>query len=302
MNPTMLGLLWYMPSLLGLMTLGAYLAWRKTGGGRGGKEALREMGDRFRESLAWTPGYISLLVLVMAGIKAENIIQDHVTLSPDYTPLIYSIEGNGHIIFLQNYFGGGMFLHGISVFYLLFFIYLIVIVPLILMLWQDRETMRFFTYGMVLQYLVLIPAYLFFNVSVTSMYPPDTQVKALLYDNQMYLGLVHLVDRLNDCFPSGHISVTLFITLVAYRKIGDRWLTVFSLLVFLLTAFSILYLGIHWVMDIIGGVALGLWAYLFVEKDILTGPLDRFADKVNTLAGRLIGGSRISPGSSRRSS
>lgn len=59
-------------------------------------------------------------------------------------------------------------------------------------------------------------------------------------------------------FPSGHTQDAIVFwgyLAIAFRK---RWLTVLVPLVVLLMAFSRLYLGLHWLLDILGGMALGL--------------------------------------------
>jgi len=59
-------------------------------------------------------------------------------------------------------------------------------------------------------------------------------------------------------FPSGHVQDAVVFwgyLAIAFRK---RWLTVFVPLVVLLIAFSRLYLGLHWPLDILGGLAFGL--------------------------------------------
>ncbi|MGB9722475.1 MAG: phosphatase PAP2 family protein [Chloroflexia bacterium] len=59
-------------------------------------------------------------------------------------------------------------------------------------------------------------------------------------------------------FPSGHTQDAIVFwgyLAIALRK---RWLTVVVPLIVLLMAFSRLYLGLHWPLDILGGMALGL--------------------------------------------
>lgn len=65
-----------------------------------------------------------------------------------------------------------------------------------------------------------------------------------------------------SAYPSGHVILTpaLYFTLslLLYRAYGWRWPFVASVLIILLTAYSRLYLSVHWPTDLIGGVLIGL--------------------------------------------
>jgi len=65
-------------------------------------------------------------------------------------------------------------------------------------------------------------------------------------------------------FPSGHTqgSTTFFITLS--QIIRKRWFTIIAILIILLIGVSRIYLGVHWPIDVIGGLILGvIIAYIF---------------------------------------
>ncbi len=208
-----------------------------------------------------SPGNILLLVIVFGLIKMENIVQDIHPFPWDFTPLFYSIEGNKYILLLQGAIENVWFVHAIAIFYLTLFTAFILAIPVFYTLTGDREQMRTYTYILFFNYIVLVPFYLFFNVTVTSMYPPGTPVKPLLYQHSDYLSVVLLVDRLNDCFPSGHISLTLSLMFMAFLRTDNRMFRAISTAVFVFTVFSVIYLGIHWLTDVFGGMVLALGAY-----------------------------------------
>jgi membrane-associated phospholipid phosphatase len=69
-------------------------------------------------------------------------------------------------------------------------------------------------------------------------------------------------------YPSGHLILTpaLYFTLslMLYRGFGWRWPFVVTVLVILTTAYSRLYLSVHWPTDLIGGLLIG-FTWLFTS-------------------------------------
>ncbi|GEM_PF-1761251 len=270
MHPVICGLAWYMPSIILYILVGVKVL--------DYDHKIRR--KNILKGLEVLPGNLLLLVSILGAIKVENIIQDHFSLGWDFTPLFYSIEGNKHIVWLQTAFTSNLFFHAVAVFYLLAFMGALVLVPTFFLLRNERDLLKKYVYIMVFSYAILVPSYLFFNVSVTSLYPEGTPVEPKLYNNEMYLSLVHLVDRLDDCFPSGHISVPFSLLLLSIFDTKNKRLRWFTFFLLVLTAFSILYLGIHWGLDIVGGLILGAAAYWFSNTKY-TKPISSFIDRVN---------------------
>ena len=273
MTPLMIGLLWYFPTLFAFVILGIILITRK---GEITKESALK-------GAKMAPGYAFLLVLVLLTVKAENVIQDRYHTGGEYTHLIYSIEGNTHIVYLQNLITNYYLLHTFSVIYLVTFLGIIVLTPIYLSLKGRVETLQLYTFGIVVNYAILVLFYLFFNVDVTSNYPPGTPVKPLLYQNPMYLELVHLVDRPSDCFPSGHVAITFFTFLVALKSDRNPRYIALTGAVFALTFFTVLYLGIHWILDSFSGMALGYFAYYAAGWGPVKRRLKAVVDRVNRI-------------------
>jgi len=117
-------------------------------------------------------------------------------------------------------------------------------------------------------YVIAIPFYLFFNVGVTGNHIPDMQ--AIAYDLTPEINnWFTRIDPFSNGMPSLHIGLPFAIWLTMHRWDDDgRWTSYRGFLMgfIVLTAFAIIYLGIHWMVDIIGGMAVGILAVQLTAK------------------------------------
>ncbi|MDA8234897.1 MAG: phosphatase PAP2 family protein [Clostridia bacterium] len=134
---------------------------------------------------------------------------------------------------------------------------------------RDSVLVRTLFYAFVLNYLFALPFYLFFPVKEAWTHNQDIK---LLIDTvyPAYHTQYRLVSGLDNSFPSLHTSVSVTMALLAGisgRRVWAWLVGIFALL----TVFSTLYLGIHWVSDVVAGVGLAVTSFLLarvlVEKD-----------------------------------
>lgn len=101
----------------------------------------------------------------------------------------------------------------------------------------------------------------------------------LLYHNPRPEGLM-LVSK-SSSFPSGHTTLSTFVlSMIAYYSasiVRKKWIIYFiSSTLVALTGISRLYLGAHWLTDVLGGLALGLSVLFFVVMFYRRHPDDGF--------------------------
>lgn len=166
------------------------------------------------------------------------------------TRLIASVEGNLSILVqsLANPFLTSVF----SFFYIFVFPALILGVYLYLMLTERDGLALLLLCAVGANYLLAVPFYLLAPVYETWYYNP--QVNLLI--EEVYPAFNHtyrFFSGLNNNFPSLHTSISTTVTLLA-ANIREKRLLALVLPVNLIIVFSTVYLGIHWVTDVLAGL------------------------------------------------
>ena len=185
----------------------------------------------------------------------------------DMTPFIYGLEGDLVLEVQQMfeakwltvalthfYVSGFMFICYVSVFYFAFF--------------DDRWIADRMTLSIAWVYILAIPFYLFFNVRVTGDYIPG--METLAYDLTPEISdWFRRIDPFTNGMPSLHIGIPFAVWLCLTRFDEDRRWKRYRALVLtytVITAFTIIYLGIHWFSDIIGGMLIAALAVSVADR------------------------------------
>ncbi len=219
--------------------------------------------------------YVASATLIFILMDSQRDISNFLGLSPslNYDRYMLMLEGTKVSIFqsLANptltYFCGAVYLVG--------FPFLLIFTFILFLFSQDDEALKEYAITFTLIYLIAYIFYIFFPVNVTGHVLPG--MVPLLYQlNPAILGIVTICSpRLNNCFPSLHAALSVMATMFILFKTDLRRYKVFAVGTTIFILFSILYLGIHWITDMIGGIILALASY-FVATRILK---KRFKDE-----------------------
>ena len=122
-------------------------------------------------------------------------------------------------------------------------------------------------------YLLAVPLYLFFNVEVTSSHIPG--MDALLYHDNWFIEFATNNDPMDNGVPSLHFGLPVGLLILNRLHVRDLGISIkewrhrefdlFIQLNLVIYFFSIQYLGIHWILDIIPGVLLAAICAMFVH-------------------------------------
>ena len=185
----------------------------------------------------------------------------------DMTPYVYAIEGD-IVLWVQEAFRNDLLDIVLTHFYVMGFMTATFASFVYPIYFDDRHMADRVSLSMFWVYILAIPFYLFFNVRVTGDYIPLMDTVAYDLTPEIHNWFTH-IDPFTNGMPSLHIGLPFAIWLTMTRWDEDgRWLRfrIFLVIFLALTAFSIIYLGIHWAIDIIGGMIVAIAAVSVTER------------------------------------
>ncbi|MBB3109927.1 membrane-associated phospholipid phosphatase [Paenibacillus phyllosphaerae] len=208
-----------------------------------------------RSFLLHFAGLLAILFCNKIELKIENAYIDN---SVNFAGLFQSIEGN-FVSNLQHTFENPILTTVLSFIYVVVFQSLM-ITSIGIYTYQDKTKRMFYAicYAIMINYFIAIPFFLFFPVDEVWYHDPTVRFLMLdVFPN--FETEYRALSGLNNCFPSLHTSISVTIAVLAIRSGNKRWAW-FCSIICLCVLFSIFYLGIHWLIDMCGGLVLGLFA------------------------------------------
>ena len=233
---------------------------------------LADLGREIKEKgYKWHIGIYLAMYLFKAFIDQHNeAIKPRVG---GFTHIIHAFEGDA-TLWVQQTFENSLLTDLLSFHYLFVYLFLIWFSPMYYILCKDEVMADKAVLNYFIIYVLAVPFYLFFNVEVTSSFIPG--MKALLYHNQWELIFFTEVDPLDNGIPSLHVGIPvglLIVNRLHVRRLGisisewrHREFDLFVAANVPIYLFSIQYLGIHWISDVVPGLILGVACALFTDR------------------------------------
>lgn len=185
----------------------------------------------------------------------------------DMTPYVYAIEGD-IVLWIQEGFRTILLDQVLTHFYVMGFMAVTFSSLIYPIYFDDRHMADRVCLSMFWVYTFAIPFYLFFNVRVTGDHIPVMETIAYDLTPEIHNWFTR-IDPFTNGMPSLHIGLPFAVWLSMQKWDEDgRWIKYrnFLLIFISLTAFSIIYLGIHWLVDIIGGMVIAILAVRMTDR------------------------------------
>ncbi len=153
---------------------------------------------------------------------------------------------------------------GYSSSYFLLFPLLLIAVGLTLARRPTVRPFRVFSLAVLIDYAVSLPFFVLFPVPERWAYSESSAM--LLSDkwSSQLIEAVRPISGLDNCFPSFHVSLTVVLILVALLyRLRVRWSVLALGTTVILSTFV---LGIHWIADIVAGLAVGVLSVMLALR------------------------------------
>ncbi|GAB7017808.1 phosphatase PAP2 family protein [Halostagnicola bangensis] len=239
-------------TLLSLLSIAVFVGRNRLG------ETRVEWRSRVR---AMTPVTVVLAIVLGFNSVARQVVPElSWMIDWNLTTPIYKLEGQ-FILWMQDQATPEITAY-FSFIYIYGYVFLLVFPVIAYFALSDTRSLRELLSAYTLNYTLGLVLYTFIIAYGPRNVMPEL-VDALLYDTYpRYQHLTREVNRNTNVFPSLHTSLAATVMFMAYRT-RDAYPKWFVLALFLgiSVAISTMYLGIHWVIDVIAGIGL---AYISV--------------------------------------
>jgi len=208
--------------------------------------------------------FLAVFFLQMVEVKIDPIITS--SFSMDFTRKIYNIEGGIASVFqtirnpvLDYYF---------AIIYMIGYPFLLYFTPVLYMISRDINSLKLVVMAYTIAISISLPFLLFFPVhdvwwaSSNYAWYSKNSVSFILGEIwPSYLSIFYKFTTLNNCFPSLHSALSAE---MAYSAIisGYRRYSFVAVAIAISIPIATLYLGIHWLLDVIAGEAIAIIAVM----------------------------------------
>lgn len=214
------------------------------------------------------PYILIISVVVIVHMLEVNIIDPIVTewVGYDYANTIQALEGDTVIWFSQHW--TPVLLYFFVIMYIAIYPFTLWFAPTYFLILDQKKSMKTLAYGLLLIYVVALPFYLFMPITnVYKFYNIESALETVIPTVENFF---YSTTTQNNCLPSLHTAMAILIA-ESVRLTGNKKFTYFAYFSAVCVIISVIYLSIHWVMDVLFGgilsiIVILILRHLFKEK------------------------------------
>ena len=211
------------------------------------------------------PYLLIIFTVVAVHLIEVNFIDSHTTalIGVDFADAFQSIEGD--IVYSFSQYWSAPLLVFFVLMYIAVYPFTLWFTPLYLISTDNKKAMKTLAYGLLITYKIALLFYLF--LPVTNVYTYYGGSSAL---NQIIPGVeqfFYSTTTHNNCFPSLHVAMTLLLARTV-QLTGNKKYTYFAYFCAISVIIAVIYLSIHWLLDVFAGLLITVGVILLLKHFI----------------------------------
>lgn len=226
------------------------------------KKTAKEYYSLFKKNIIPIAIILGVVIFHLIEVKLIDPITTGI-VGTDFAPSIKNLEGNLVASFSQYW--TPILVSFFVIMYIAVYPFILWFSPLYFLVADERKAMKTLAYGLLLIYIVAVPFYLF--LPITNVYVFNNLGSALENTIPTVENFFYATTTENNCLPSLHTAMTIMIA-YSMSLTKNKKLTYLAYFITVTVIIAIIYLAIHWLVDIITGALLAT-AVIFILRYIM---------------------------------